>query len=391
MSKYDFDEVIDRRGSGCIEHDGAPLFKKPEGLLSMWVADMDFRSPDPVRKSLKEWAEFGIFGYSMLQDSYYEALEGWFAHRHGLDIKKEWVVTTPGVVFALSMAVRALTRPGDSVIICRPVYYPFSSVIEGNDRNLINSPLVLKEGRYQVDYGDFEKKIVENGVKLFILCSPHNPVGRVWTEEELKKIGEICLAHDVKVVADEIHCDFVWSDHPHTPFITVDDRFRDITVTCTAPSKTFNLAGLQLSNIIIPDPAMRKAFSRQISSTGMGGPSCMGMAACEAAYRQGGEWLDQLKDYLRGNIDFLRGYLEENIPEVKLIEPEGTYLLWLDMRDLGMNEEELEKFITDAGLWFDGGGMFGPEGAGFQRLNAACPRSVIKEALEKIKQAIAAR
>lgn len=385
---YDFDQVTERRGTASMKYDGAPMFDKPDGLLPLWVADMDFQTADPVKEAVIKCAEHGIYGYSFAPDSYYDAVIGWFSKNFGFTPEKRWIVTTPGVVCALATAVNAFTKPGDSVIVNRPVYYPFSNVVVQNDRKLVNSPLVFNDGRYEIDFEDFEQKIIDNNVKMYILCSPHNPVGRVWSEDELRRIGDICLKHNVIVVADEIHCDFVWTDRPHVVYASLGERYADNCIVCTAPSKTFNLAGLQTSNIFIPNADLRKKFRNTLNSLSISSPGNFGITACEAAYSHGEEWLNELRAYLRGNIDFVRDYLNSELSEIKLVEPEGLYLLWLDMRSLAFNEEQIEQFITDAGLWLDGGTMFGPEGLGFQRINAACPRSVLRDALERLKAAV---
>ena len=301
----------------------------------------------------------------------------------------------PGVVFALGAAVKAFTKPGDAVLIQNPVYYPFTNIIRDNDRRVIDNTLVYEkrvtEGKsqYSIDYEDFERKIVQENIKLFILCNPHNPVGRVWTREELQYLGEICLRHHVIVVSDEIHNDFVYPGFEHTMFANVDPRFAEFTVTCTAPSKTFNLAGLQISNIFIPNETLREAFQKEIDRTGYDEPNALGTVACEAAYRGGQEWLDQLRAYLLENLNFLRAYLQEKIPQIHLVEPEGTYLVWLDCSELGISGKELDQFIVEkAGLWLDGGAMFGPSGADFQRVNIACPRATLELALDKLKAAV---
>lgn len=382
-----FDTVIDRRNSDSIKYapSGDSRSGRPDELLPLWVADMDFRVPDPVIRALHARTEHGIFGYGAADDRYFQALSSWFDTHFGFPVDPHWVVQTPGVVFALSAAIRTFTEKGDSVLINRPVYYPFSDLIEGLGRRLVNSPLTFDGSRYHIDFADLEEKIVRSGVKLYLLCSPHNPVGRVWTREELQRIGDICLKHGVLVVSDEIHCDFVWSSHPHTVFASLGEQYRQHCIVCTAPSKTFNLAGLCASNIIIPDRNLRKKFRECVSNTGVGGPNVMALAACRAAYEEGLPWLEELRDYLRGNIDFTDRYLREHAPGIRLIRPEGTYLLWLDMRALNLSGEELEKFIVEkAGLWLDGGIMFGPEGTGFQRMNIACPRSVLEEALERL-------
>ncbi len=382
-----FDEIIERRNTDALKYD-MKRYGKPENMLPFWIADMDFRSPEPVSEALMNRVAHGIFGYGAPNDAYYDALRGWFRNNFHFDFPQTWVVRTPGVIFALSTAIRALTDEGDAVLINRPVYYPFSNLINRLDRKLVNSPLVLKDGHYEIDFDDLEKKIDENDVRLYLLCSPHNPVGRVWTRDELKKLADICLQHDVIVVSDEIHCDFVWSDHPHTIFASLGEKYQKNCIICTAPSKTFNLAGLNTSNIIIPDSKLRRAFRNCRDNTGVS-VNIIGPVACQAAYEKGLPWLTELRAYIRGNIDFVDNYLKENIPQISLIRPEGTYLLWLDMRSLGLSEKNLERLICeDALLWLDSGSMFGPEGIGFQRINAACPRSLLTQAMENLNSAV---
>lgn len=388
--KYNFDELIERRGSDCLKYDFAAERGMEEDVLPMWVADMDFRTAPCIVERLRKDADFGIFGYTDSKDDYFQTLAKWYNTYFNWKVEKDWLIKTPGIVFAIATAVSAFTEEGDGVLIQQPVYYPFSAVIRDNNRKLVNNGLVLKDGRYEMDLVDFERKIVQEKVKLFILCSPHNPVGRVWTEDELRRVGEICLKYDVKIVSDEIHSDFIYPGYEHHILDTVDDRFRDICIICTAPSKTFNLAGLQISNIWVPNPELRKMFERKMMSVGYSEVNMLGLHACQAAYEGGREWLEQLKEYLKGNLDFVRSYLEENLPQIKLIEPEGTYLVWLDCRGLGLSEEELEQFIArKAKLWLDDGAIFGKAGEGFERVNIACPRSVVKEALERLKKAVA--
>jgi len=287
------------------------------------------------------------------------------------------------------MAVKAFTNEGNSVIIQQPVYYPFKETIEDNNRVVVNNSLKNVNGHYEIDFEDFERKVKENNVKLFILCSPHNPVGRVWKKWELEKLGDICVENNVTVVSDEIHSDFVYPGNRHTAFANIKEEFQNITVTCTAPSKTFNLAGLQVSNIIIPNDKLRKKFRKQISAAGYSQVNALGLVACESAYRNGRQWLDSLKEYLIENLNFVRDYLEENIPSVKLIEPEGTYLIWLDFGELGLENEELEDLIINkSGLWLDSGAIFGEDGKGYQRINVACPRKTLEQALNQLKSGI---
>ena len=370
MATYNFDKIINRKGTNCLKYDYAVERGKPADVLPLWVADMDFTVSEEITKSL------------------HAAVDHW-------KTKREWIMKTPGVVFALGAAVKAFTKPGDAVLIQNPVYYPFTNIIRDNDRRVIDNTLVYEkrvtEGKsqYSIDYEDFERKIVQENIKLFILCNPHNPVGRVWNREELQYLGEICLRHHVIVVSDEIHNDFVYPGFEHTVFANVDPRFAEFTVTCTAPSKTFNLAGLQISNIFIPNETLREAFQKEIDKTGYDEPNALGAVACEAAYRGGQEWLDQLRAYLLENLNFLRAYLQEKIPQIHLVEPEGTYLVWLDCSELGISGKELDQFIVEkAGLWLDGGAMFGPSGADFQRVNIACPRATLELALDKLKAAV---
>lgn len=387
--KIDFDEVIDRKNTNSIKYDFAVRRGKPENLLPLWVADMDFRVSGKVLNALHERVEHGIFGYSEVQEEYFEAVRGWMQKKHNWNVENRWLVKTPGVVFALAMAVQAFTDPGDGVLIQQPVYYPFSEVIEDNDRIIVDNTLFLGEdGRYHIDFEDFERKAEKFHVKLFLLCNPHNPVGRVWSREELEKLGEICIRRDIIVVSDEIHQDFIFKGQ-HMVFANLSEELKNRTITCTAPSKTFNLAGLQVSNIFIANPQLRRRFRKQAGAAGYSQLNTLGLTACEAAYRYGEDWHDQLMEYLRANISYVREFLKEKIRKVKLIEPEGTYLIWLDFRELGLTEEEREALIVKkAGLWLDSGAMFGPAGEGFERINIACPRPVLERALQSLEQAI---
>lgn len=389
MSWQEFDEVVERRGTNSLKFDFAVERGKPADVLPLWVADMDFRAPKPVREALHAAVEHGIFGYSEVKGAYYEALADWFGSRFGWKTQEDWLVKTPGVVYALAMAVRALTVEGDAVLLQPPVYYPFYSVIEDNGRVAAESPLRLVNGHYEIDFDDFEKTIRTKNVKLFLLCSPHNPVGRVWTEAELREIGRICKKYGVFVVADEIHCDFAFANHPHTVFLQANPDMQDQVIVCTAPSKTFNLAGLQISNIWIPGEEARRAFCREIDRSGYSQLNALGLIACEAAYRRGGNWLAECKAYLQANLGYLREFLQKNLPEIQLIEPEGMYFAWLDCRRLGMNEKELEDLVTNrAKLWLDAGRIFGKDSWGFQRMVLACPRKTLAQALTQLEEAI---
>lgn len=385
----DFDKVVDRKNTNCLKYDFAVERGMPEDVLPLWVADMDFKTSSYVQDALNRQIEHGIFGYSESKDEYFEAVSGWMKRHHDWEVSKDWLVKTPGVVFALAMAVQAFTDPGDSVLIQLPVYYPFSGVIKGNGRVIVSNTLIYGEdNRYHIDYDDFEKKIVDENIKLFFLCSPHNPVGRVWTKEELIRLGDICYKHHVIVVSDEIHADFAFKGK-HQVFANLKKEYEEITITCTAPSKTFNLAGLQVSNVFIANPKLKKAFCKQIDIAGYSQLNVMGLVACEAAYRHGDEWYEAMLKYVKSNIDFTRKYVEENLPGVTMAEHEGTYLVWLDFRDRGLDVEQLEHMIVyEAKLWLDSGKIFGDSGKGFQRINVACPRVVLEEALSRIKSCL---
>ena len=386
---YDFDREIDRRSTNSLKYDFAVERGKPADVLPLWVADMDFRAPDCVIDAIKKSAEHGIFGYSEVKSQYFSTLDKWFSTRFNWHPQEHWLVKTPGVVYALAMAVRAFTDKGDGVIIQPPVYYPFYSVITDNDRRVIKNELIYSQGRYCIDFDDFEKKITENNVNLFLLCSPHNPVGRVWTPEELQKLGNICKEHGVIVVSDEIHCDFAFDNHPHTIFANANPSLIDQSVICTAPSKTFNLAGLQISNIWIPSDKLRSAFIKEIDRTGYSQLNCIGLAACQAAYENGGEWLEQCRLYIQRNFNFLRDYLHGSIPEIKLVEPDGTYFAWLDCSALKLSTRQLDELVINkAKLWLDAGRIFGSGAGQFQRIVLACTQKTLSKALNQLNQAV---
>lgn len=387
--KFDFDKVVERKGTNSLKYDFARERGKAEDILPLWVADMDFQTAPVILERLGQTVSHGIFGYTEGKEEYFQAVAGWYKRRFGWEVKRNWLVKTPGVVFALAAAVRAFTKEGESVLLQQPVYYPFSEVIKDNNRNLVNNPLRQVDGHYEIDFEDFERKIMDNKVKLFLLCSPHNPVGRVWKEWELRKIGDICLKHGVLVVSDEIHSDFTWQGHRHLVFASLSPEYAEITVTCTAPSKTFNLAGLQISNIFIQNQKLRRAFRHEIAAAGYSQVNTMGLAACQAAYEGGEEWVEEVKKYIWENFLFLRKYLEERIPMIHAVVPEGTYLVWLDFRQLGLTEKEREDLVVNrAHLWLDSGAMFGEDGEGFERINIACPRKIVQQALEQLEQAI---
>lgn len=384
---YDFDKIIDRTGTSCLKYDFAAERGYPQGIKPFWVADMDFTTPQGVIDTLTKAVQHGIFGYTDPKKAYVDVLAKWFKKHHNWDVSYEELTITPGVVFALAMAVRAYTEPGDNVLIQQPVYYPFSEVIRSNGRNIINSPLVYHDGRYDIDFADFEQKIVDNDVHLFILCSPHNPVGRVWTKDELLRLAEICLKHDVTIVADEIHHEFIRPGHQHTVLASLSEEIAQHTITCTAPSKTFNLAGLQVSNIFIKNDTLRRRFRTEVSAAGYSQPNTLGLFASQAAYTYGEDWLVALRAYLEENYQKTKAFLQQNMPKVHLVEPEGTYLIWLDFRAYNLTDKELDDIIiNDANLWLDSGHIFGPDGSGFQRINTACPWAVLEDALHSLAE-----
>ncbi len=381
--KYNFDRVIDRTNSCSIKYE--PTWRgKPADVLPLWVADMDFASPPCVQKALARRVKHGIYGYSEPDTEYFDVTRKWFESRYNWSPQREWLTITPGVVTALYIAVRSLTEPGDNIVIQQPVYYPFESSIRKTGRQLLVNELVYSDGRYSIDFQDFEEKVKQ--AKMFILCNPHNPVGRVWKTDELTRMGEICLRYGVTVIADEIHQDFVFPGHKHIVFAAMNQDFANITVTCTSPSKTFNLAGLMSANIFISNKDLRLKFKDEYTRSGLSQPGIMGLISCKAAYKDGAQWLEQLIDYLAGNIAFLKTYLAKHIPKIKLVEPEGTYLAWLDCGALGVPSQKIDETITQKGkLWLSAGQTFGKGGNGFERINVACPRSVLRNALDRLK------
>ena len=384
-----FDKIIDRRNTRCLKYDFAVERNMPADVLPLWVADMDFETSSYIEDAIIERAKHAIYGYSEVKTPYFDILKKWMQKHHDWDIQRKWLVKTPGVVFALAMAVKAYTEPGDAVLIQQPVYYPFSEVIKDNGRNVVSNTLYLGEdNRYHIDFEDFEQKIVDHKIKLFLLCNPHNPVGRVWTKEELTRLGDICVKHHVTVVSDEIHEDFIFKGK-HQVFANIKKEYEEITVTCTAPSKTFNIASLMISNILIPNPELKRKFKYQMDAAGISQLNVLGLVACEAAYEHGEEWYQAMKAYVKENIEFVKRYVEEQLPGVNMVEHEGTYLVWLDFRGTGLSVEELDdKIINQAKLWLDSGKIFGSCGEGFQRINVACPRKVLEEAMERIKNAV---
>ena len=383
-----FDQVIERRNTSSVKWDLVEQLYGSGDVLPMWVADMDFPAPKPVVDAIVARAQHGVYGYTTRPGSAYDAIEQWASTRHRWMIEREWISFSPGVVPALAFLLDALSEPGQKVIIQPPVYHPFAFTIRENGREIVNNHLIFENGQYRMDFEDLERKASE-GARLMILCSPHNPVGRVWTREELARLGEICFAHGITVISDEIHSDLILPGKEHTPFASIGPEFAENSVVCTAPSKTFNLAGLQTSVVIIPNKELRERYNAVLDRLHLGLPNTFGLTAMEAAYRHGGEWLDELRGYVSENLRYLREFLEREAPAIKVVQPEGTYLVWLDCRELGLDTEGLARFMReDAKVGLDDGHIFGPGGDGFERINIACPRSVLQEGLERIAGAV---
>jgi cystathionine beta-lyase len=387
--QYDFDRVIDRRPSDSIKWSRNEKFFGSANVISAWIADMDFEAPAPVIEAIRARAAHGIYGYPIRPPDYYEPLGNWMRQRHHWAIQTEWITHTPGVIPGLCLAIHAFTQPGDKIIIQPPVYPPFFSVIKNNGRQLVFNPLRPVERTYRMDLEHLEKQI-DARTKLLILCSPHNPVGRVWTRDELMALGDVCLRHNILIVSDEIHCDLILRGAPHTPLASLDDALAQNTITCVAPSKTFNIPGLYTAAAIIPNARLRAQFNTARENLGLDGINLFGLAGLYAAYRDGAEWLDQLLVYLRGNLELLENYFEKSIPRIQLTWLEGTYLAWLDARGLGLDESGLRQWMrTRARVAMNEGHTFGEEGRGFLRFNFGCPRATLTEALQRIEQAAA--
>lgn len=384
--KYDFDEIVDRKNTLSCKWDLAD-----DGILPMWVADMDFRTAKPIVDALVNRAQSGVFGYSVYTDDVYEAITGWFKRRHNWEIEKEWIQFSPGIVPALHAFTRIFVKSGEKILMNSPVYYPFFKSAERNGIEAVNSVLLNKNGRYEIDFKDFEKKAADPLVKMFYLCSPQNPGGRLWSREELEKIGRICLENNVLVIADEIHCDLVYPGKKHISFGTLSDDIVDNSIICTAPTKTFNLAGLQISSVIIKNPELRKMYADYMTASGFdyGEAGTFGLEAIRAAYKYGDEWLDSLMEYINGNLEFLLNYVKENIPKAKVMVPDATYLVWIDFSDYKIDSRTLHKTLKYEGkIWLDEGYLFGKAGEGFERINIACPRKTLEEGLKRIKDCI---
>lgn len=387
MKKYNFDEIIPREGTNCIKYDAREWIFKTNDVLPLWVADTDFRTPDFIVEAIKNRTEHEIYGYTFKPESYFEAVIGWMKRRHNWKIKKEWISFSPGVVAGLTLAIEAFSKPGDGVVVQPPVYFPFFESVKGTKRKMIENPLKLENGRFTFDFDDLKSKIEKN-TRLLLLCNPQNPGGMVWTQNELEKLSDICLENNILVISDEIHSDLVFSGNRHIPFATISEEAAKNSVVCMAPSKTFNVAGLASSLVIIPDKTKFARYERALNVGHLGMGNIFGSVALEAAYTSGDEWLDQLLDYLWENYLFLEDFIRENLPKVKVMKPEATYLIWLDFREYGMNDEELMKFTVEkAKVGLNNGGRFGTGGDGWLRLNIGCPRSVLDEGLRRLKSA----
>lgn len=385
--KYDFDRIIDRKGTRSYKWDQSEKLFGSSDITPLWVADMDFESLPEVKEALLKRAELGVYGYSIPSESYKTAAIGWFERRHGWSIKPEWMTDSPGIVTSLSLAVELFSEPGADVILQSPVYYPFYDVIQMNGRKVAKNPLLQQNGRYEMDYDHLEG-LMQGGAKLLLLCSPHNPGGRVWEREELLKLGELCLRYGVTVISDEIHCDLALPGHKHIPFASLSEEIANITLTTLAPTKTFNLPGLQSSFIVASNPSLKRKFDHKLKTLSLHMSSYFAAEAVEAAYTHGDVWVDELVTYIAANADYALSYLTEQLPEVKPMKPEGSYLLWLDCRGLGLDIPGLKKLMFEqAKVAFSEGSVFGTEAEGYLRINMACPRSLLAEALARFAAA----
>ncbi|NHJ04650.1 MAG: pyridoxal phosphate-dependent aminotransferase [Candidatus Heimdallarchaeota archaeon] len=386
-SKWNFDEIVDRTKTNAVKWD-QKFMEKYFGigdLLPLWVADMDFRAPKELIDVLKERVEHGIFGYTFPNESYFNSIIHWFERRHNWKIEKDWILYSPGIVPAVKFLIQIFTKPGDGVIIQEPVYYPFKSSIEENGRKVINNELLLENSSYKMDFKDLEEKCQTPRAKMLILCSPHNPVSRVWSKEELTKLGRICVDNGILVISDEIHCDLILPGYKHTIFADISEEFAQKSITCVAPSKTFNIAGLKTSSVIIPNKSLREDFATTMNNVSIGAPGIFGGLATETVYNKCENWLDEMLVYVKENYEYLVNFLKEKLPSLRVFDLEGTYLAWIDFRPLKINPKNLDAIIKkEAKVGLDDGAMFGKSGEGFQRINLACPRTILKDALIRI-------
>jgi cystathionine beta-lyase len=387
MKKYNFDEIVPREGTNCIKYDARDWMFKTNDLIPLWVADMDFKTPDLIVEAIKKRAEHEIYGYTFKPESYFQAIVGWMKRRHNWEIQKEWISSSPGVVAGLTLVIETFSKPGDEVIVQPPVYFPFFDCVKSTKRKLVENPLKIEKGRYTFDFDDLKTKITEN-TKLLLLCNPQNPGGMVWTKAELEKLSAICLENNIMVISDEIHSDLIYKGNKHIPFATLSEEVAKNCAILMAPSKTFNVAGLSTSLIIIPDKTKFARYERTLGVGHLGMGNIFGSVALEAAYTSGDEWLKQMLDYLWDNYLLLSQFISERIPKVKVMKPEATYLIWIDFRKYGMKNAELMKFtIENAKVGLNDGGRFGTGGDGWLRINIGCPRSILTEALERLGKA----
>jgi cystathionine beta-lyase len=387
--KYNFDEIIDRRNTSCVKFDAVAERLGRNDFIPLWVADMDFLSPPCVIEALRKRVEHGIFGYTFPSPQYYRSIIDWLEKRHCLTVKKECLTFVPGIVKGIAFVLDEFTEKGDKVIIQPPVYHPFRIITEGLERQVVTNPLVLENGRYRMDVDGLKKTVAENDCKVFILCNPHNPGGRIWLPEELAEVAEICNEKDILVISDEIHADLALPGNKHTPFAAVSEKAAQNSITFMAPSKTFNIAGIVSSFALIPNPAIFKRYVEYLEKRELNQGNLFAYTATQAAYESGEEWLNELLKYIQGNIDFVSNFIEKNIPQIKVMKPEASFLLWLDCRELGLSQKELVRLFTDkAHLMLNNGTMFGKEGEGFMRMNVGSPRAVIEKAMNNLKNAI---
>ncbi|MBW6514008.1 MAG: pyridoxal phosphate-dependent aminotransferase [Candidatus Syntrophosphaera sp.] len=383
---YDFDRVIDRRGSGCFKYDALKMLYGRDDLISLWVADMDFAVSPAITSALQKRLDHGVFGYNFHLPEFYAVVASWVERRYGFHAEREWMLNSPGIMPAVNLAVRQLTRPGDGILIQTPVYRPFFNAIQDHGRQLLTNPLLLRDGSYQIDFDDFEQKLKQ--AKLFILCNPHNPIGRLWREDELRRMGGLCRNYSVPIISDEIHADIVYDGGKAISVAALED-FADNSICCVSPAKSFNLAGLASAVVIVKNPALREPLAWMIEKLHLYLGNSFGIQAVIAAYRDSDDWLAELLAYLQRNREFLLDFFATQLPQLKMIKPDSTYLAWIDFRALGLDDEAIKDMLVNkARLALDPGLKFGVEGAGFQRLNFACPRSVLAEAMRRLKQAL---
>lgn len=392
MGQYQFDQIVERNNTNCDKWDDCEEEFGRKDLIPLWIADMDFQSPPEVIQAIIDRAEHGIYGYTIRTVEYYRSVANWVKKRHGWDVSIDSICPAPGVVPTLAISILSFTKPGDKILVQSPVYAPFFNMVEENNRGLITNPLIYHNGIFDIDFDDFEKKIKDPEVKMFILCNPHNPVGRVWTKQELLKMGNLCLQYGVMIVSDEIHSDIVYSGNKHIPIASLSPDLASISLTCLAPSKTFNIAGLKTSMVIVEDIAKKKSFLSREHAMNLQNNNVFGIEASLAAYTYGDRWLTELIQYLEGNISFVDQFFKSRVPEIKLVFPEGTYIPFIDCKELGLNSKDLQSFfVNQAGVAMNNGRDFGIEGEGFMRMNIAAPRGIIQSALERMEKAVFSR